>query len=140
MIPLSIALPVAAALLAGVAGFAAGKTWEANARDAAQKRAVESAVQIERAETERVATIAHEIGITLAQQYRATADARAALAVERKRHAAPLVDFVCPDEPAGLAGASIRLDRPEPVRFTADFVRLFDAGICIGASDCPTPR
>lgn len=125
--PYRLAAGAAVAVAALVGAFAAGVRWEGNARDAADLKRAE-AVRIEEA---RLADIAYSLGMALAEQHAQAETDRQAWDKERRGYRGSLVKIDCG---AGLqapaAGAAA-------VRFDADFVRLYDAGLCIGAEgDC----
>lgn len=127
-LPWRVAGAVALAALLAVGAFAAGVRWEGNARDALELVRSEAA----RKEEGRLAGIAYDLGMALAAGHAAAEADRAAWVKDRRRVGnAGLVKVDCGAglrAPAGGAAA---------VRFGADFVRLFDAGLCVGAAgDC----
>lgn len=125
---------VGAIALVFVAGLVAGLKLQAWRFDAKEKTRLEKLIRDERAESKRLAGIAHDIGLALGQEARSRIRDRQNWNREREewRHES-IIETACP------SGDGLDLVPADAVRLGPDAVRLWNDALCLGlsAAECP---
>lgn len=129
--------PVQALVMSVVAGigFAAGMKVQSWRFDAREKAELEARIQAERAEVQRVAKIAQDIGQALGREVQARVRDRQKWNQEMEvlRHANARIELAQP-QPAHPDSISLA-----DAYFSRDTVRLWNNALCIGLPDADCP-